>query len=320
MVVICTIASVFAAHAQYTAQLEEKTLPVGEFNSINVTDNFEVTLAKGAYNAKITADKVLSPYVQVYVRSKTLYVTYDEKAVPKDVKKLFKGRGAPKAIFRATVYVPEISGITLTDNSSLIATDEFVGNTVEISLADNAQIKTLPITAASITLNMKKNSQVSLNVNVDNKLEFYTEGNSNLKVIGNAKEMVCSASGNSSVTLSGDCETSTINGAGGAKISYSQKANKVILQMEGNSNLSIIGESPSMMIKAERNSKIDANGFEVKTLEADMSGSSKAEVTVEELIDATLVGGSSLYFTGTPAIKIGKIVKSTLAPLGANNK
>ena len=108
-----------AARAQYTSQLEEKTIPVGEFSGIEVAGDFEVTLSDGPCVAKVTVDKMLSPYVQVYVRGKVLHITYDSKAVPKDVRQLYKGRNAPKPVFRASVSMPELSSLFLGGNAIL---------------------------------------------------------------------------------------------------------------------------------------------------------------------------------------------------------
>ena len=71
-------------------QVTDKDIVVSEFNAINVSDDFEVTVARGAYGARLTVDKDLAPYVEVYVRSRTLFITFDEKAVPRDLRKLYR--------------------------------------------------------------------------------------------------------------------------------------------------------------------------------------------------------------------------------------
>ena len=54
----------------------------------------------------------------------------------------------------------------------------------------------------------------------------------------------------------------------------------------------------------------------LETIEANLSNSSNVTVTVSNLVYANLVGGSALYYSGTPEFRIEKIVKSTLAPFG----
>lgn len=320
LIVTLTIASVIAAQAQYTYQLEEKILPVGAFQTINVSDDFEVTLAKGTYSAKVTVDNVLSPYVQVYVRSKTLYVDYDQKAVPKDIKNLYKGKNTPTPVLRVTVYMPELNGITLSDNASIVAADSFDGNSFDLTLNDKAQVRNLSLNCNNANVTMKKNTSAVLTLVAKEKINLNTEGNASLQLIGNTEEMVVTAEGSSVVVVTGDSQSSNITTSSSASVSCSQKTKKVTLQMGGSSTLTLNGEAESLLITSEKSASLEANEFIVKKVDANMSGSSKANVNVTESVDATLVGGSALYYTGTPEIKIGKVIKSTLAPFGSTAK
>ena len=163
--ILCLL--VLPARAQATAGQEEKAIPVGEFSSISVSDDFEVSLVKGKQGVKITSEKELIPYIQVYVRSKTLFISYDEKSVPKDTRKLFKGRGASDPVFRAVVSMPEIGGISLSNNATLSAAEDFKGGAFELNLADKAQVKTLSVQVSSASLTLKKNAQASMNLEVE---------------------------------------------------------------------------------------------------------------------------------------------------------
>ena len=290
---------VLPAQAQVTAGQEEKSIPVGEFSSISVSDDFEISLVKGKHGVKITSEKELIPYIQVYVRSKSLFITYDEKSVPKDIRKLFRGRGSSDPVFRAVVSMPEIGGISLSNNATLSSIEDFSGGTFDLNLADKAQVKTLTVRVNSANLNLKKNAQVSMNVEVANRLEINTEGNASIKA---------------------DCKSSTVTTSGSADLSLSQKTEKMVLTVGGFSKLNLSGEADSIQIRGERSASVDANAFSVKKAEANLSGSAKVNISISESLDATLVGGSSLYYTGTPSIKIGKVIKSTLAPYGSTAK
>lgn len=309
------------AQETYTTQLEERRLPVKEFSSVSVSDDFDVTLAKGAYGVRITTDKVLAPYVQVYVRSKTLYVTYDEKSVPKDVKKMFKGRKAPDPVFRVVVFLPELNGIYLSENAVLTASDDFIGSHFEMELADKAVVKSLTLRASEINVHLKKNSQATMTLSADKKMNLNVENNANLKVSGNAELVSVVSSNSASVTLAGHCKRAVFTAAGSSKVTVSEQAQESVeAHLAGSAELQLSGEAPVLLIRAEKNAELEANSLKVKKVDAQMSGSSKAEVNVSEDIDATLTGGSELYFTGTPQFRIGKIVKSTLAPLGSSSK
>lgn len=318
-VLTCTFAfACVQSYAQDNYQLETKTLPVSEFTSISVGDNFEITLLRGPQNVKVTAYRDLMPYIQVYVRGKVLYITYDERSVPKDVKKQYKGRGNTEPVFRAMITLYDLQGITLSNNATLISSDEFSGNNrFDMVVGDKAQVKSLNLQAPSVTVSMKKNAQAVMTVTADKNLEVSTDGNANLKLTATAPEMQLSAAGSSDWTLVANSENATLSAAGSSELITTLKTKKAVLKTSGSSKLTLSGDAESLEIQGERSSNVEAAGFTTKTIDANLSGSCKVNVAVTEGITATLVGGSALYYTGTPTIQIGKIIKSTLAPAGS---
>ena len=303
------------------SQLEEKNLPVGEFNIVSASGDFEVTVDKGSYGVRITTDQVLAPYVQVYVRSHTLYISYDEKAVPKDLKKQFKGRKNPDPVFRAVVFVPELNGVMLSDNATLMGTQEFAGSSVSINLSDKAQIKNLTLNCKNVTVNMKKNTIAALTLNADDKIDLFTDGNASLKLTARTHDMVLSAEGSSQVAITGDTRgKTTFNLSGSSNTSANLRAPRVTIQAAGSSELVINGDAQNLSVFAERNSEVDANGLQTRKADANLSGSARVNVNVQDELTVSAVGGIALYYRGTPEIKVGKVIKSTLAPFGTSNK
>jgi len=322
---IFTLSAVASAQqvATYTTQLEEKSLPVGEFATVNVVDDFEVTLTKGSYGVKVSTDKVLAPYVQVYVRSKTLYISYDEKSVPKDVKKLFKGRNAPKPIFRAIVYLPQLNGLQLSNNASVYATDSFNGSSFRLEMTDKAQLKSLTLECTEASLNLKKNAQATLQVTTQTQTEVNLDNNANLKLSCNASNLALVSNGNADLLMTGDCTNAALKLLGSSDTETSLTvAEQLKLEASGSAALKLSGNMPvpQMELTADKGCKLDATQFSAQNLVANMSGNARIDIAVEENLNATLVGGSALYYSGTPAITIGKIIKSTLAPQGSTTK
>ncbi len=301
----------------FTIQLEDKTLPVGDFSTINATGDFEVTLDKGDYGVRLTVDNALSPYVQVYVRAKTLYIGYDEKSVPKDIKKLYKQKNASAPTFRAVVTLPELAGITVADNAVINSAVEFPGEYVTISLADKAQIKSLSVNSVTANVTMAKNTQAVLSLKADDKIEITNEGNSNLKLSANTGNLVVNGNGNATISIGAETPVANVNGAGNSKIALAAKADKIVAGGIANTKIVLSGETTTLEIRTEKNAEIDGDGLLTKEVIANLNGSSKANVNVSETIEATILGGSSLFYTGTPAFKIGRVIKSTLAPKGA---
>jgi|GEM_PF-307637 len=317
-VVTVSLASAGSAAAQaLTSQMEEKELPVTEFVSLDVQNDFEVTLAKGAYGVRVTVDKVLSPYVQVYVRAKTLYVSYDSKSVPKDVKKLYRGKNAPTPVFRAVVYLPELASVSLSGNATLSGSDEFAASRFDLTAVDKSQVKNLAVVAESANVSLKKNAQAVLALSGAKELTVNTEGSSNVRISGAADELSVTSTGSSTVSFTGDNEAFAINSGNSSQVSVAvKKAGKVSVNAEGSSKVTLSGEGDELTVRGVKNSSVNAIDFPVLVVNADLAGSSDVVVSVDKLIDATLVGGSSLYYAGEPDFRIGKIIKSTLAPRG----
>ena len=321
--VICTSALVMAAatvaRAQLSSQLEEKNLPVGAFSTVNVTDDFEVTLVKGAYSVRLTADRALAPYVQVYVRSKVLYIDYDQKAVPKDLQKQYKGKNAPEPVFRAVVYLPELNGLEISDNAVVMSTDEFYGNAFSLSMTDKAQLKNLNIKVQSATISMKKNAQAILGVNAFSKVDVEAEGNSGLKLYSNTAELNVKASGSANLTISGESNNFALNTGGSSKVSASLRDEKASFQLGGSSNVTIGGGTDSLELRTEKNTNLDAKDYVAREVNAVMTDG-EAHINVTEQLKVSISGGSVLNYSGTPAIQIERVIKSTLAPEGTSTK
>ncbi|MBR1894037.1 MAG: hypothetical protein IJ823_02150, partial [Bacteroidales bacterium] len=108
-VVITAMLGLFSGVALSAQTRELDFSNLAEFNGIDVSDSFEVTVnPSNFYGAKVVVDDVLSGFVMVYVKQKTLYINLDERKIPAQVKKLFKGRNASKAVLRAVVQVPSL--------------------------------------------------------------------------------------------------------------------------------------------------------------------------------------------------------------------
>ncbi len=314
---LAVLASAFAfpSRAQFVNHLEETTLPVGEFTMVSANGDFEVTLSKGSYGVRLTTDKNLTPYVQVYVRSNTLYLTYDEKSVPKDIKKLYKGKNASQPVFRAVVSMPQLNGINLDDNVILSSAEAFYGSDVVITLTDKAQVRNLNVQGNSITVDMKKNTQAALTLTADKKMEVTTDDKAILKLAEKAREITLNAKGNSDNALSGEGEILNLNLSEKTTSNVSHRTKNAVLNVGGSSKLILNGSGEYLEVKGGKNAEVEAVAFPVKTMKAELDGG-KVNVAVEKELNVTLLGGSSLFFTGSPTLIVNKIVKSTLAPAG----
>jgi hypothetical protein len=294
----------------------DRDIAVSEFNAINVSDDFEVTVSRGTYGVRLTVDKELAPYVEIYVRSRTLYISFDDKAVPKDLRKMYRGKGSITPVFRVMVNTPELQSVTLADNVVLTGVQEFVSGDFELTAAGKSQVKNLSVTAPSAKIVLRKNAIATLNIKTDRGLEVNTDNNANLKLTFTGKELALNADGSSVVVADGPTNGLNLMTGGSSQVSVTSETEKVDLTTEGNSHLTLTGKAKEMKVKGSRSSSVDAFAMPLETVEAELSNSSNVTVSVSKKVIANLVGGSALYYSGTPVFEIEKIVKSTLAPYG----
>lgn len=283
------------AAAQNSSQLQEKTYPVGEFRTLMVSGDFEVTLSKGDYSAKVTVDKVLADYVEVYVRTGVLHISYNEKEVPKDIKKDLKGKKAADLVFRAVVYVPRLDGIELEDNVVLTGVDEFSANDFSLKLEDKALVKNLSVTASSAQVTLNDKSQATLLLNATNDIELDVDGSSVLRANVDGRKLTVKAGGSSKATVDATAETVSVDAG-------------------GRSELTLSGKADSLTAKGDRNMKVDARALPVPKVEAKMTGG-ELSIKVDKTLYVDLSGGAEVYYDGSPEMKVRRILKSTLAPV-----
>ena len=93
-----------------------------------------------------------------------------------------------------------------------------------------------------------------------------------------------------------------------------------MVNASGSASVNLSGKGEALSVRGEKSSSIEAAAFDTKAATVDLNGSVKANITVSENLDANLVGGSTLYYTGDPVFKIGKVVRSTLAPYGSSSR
>ena len=291
---------------------------LSEFSDIVVSDAFEVTLVKGPYSINLTVDSVVEPFVQAYVKGQTLEISLDEKAIPKEVKKSFKGKNAQPMVLRAVVYVPEvIRSITLSDEATLMGTDEFSADGFVLSLDGKAQVKSLNIFASSASVELKKNSNAIMVIKASGDIAAQVADNAVLQLNSECKNLKITGNGSAQVTSNGICSSFTGIGDGKSSIMANTNTDVVYLDMTGNSKISLTGSANSMTLKGAKSSTVDAGNMVVSTLDATVN-SATATVNVTEKIGVDLAAGATLYFNGAPQFVInGKISKSTLAPVGS---
>ena len=194
--------------------------------------------------------------------------------------------------------------------------EEFVANDFELTAVGKSQVKNLRLTASSARISMKKNAVVNMNLKTDRGVEVNTDNNANLKLTFSGRELALSADGSSVVVAEGPTRNLNLATSGSSQVSVSSDTEDVEVTAEGSSKLTLTGKALEMKVRGSRSSFVDAFAMPVENVEASLTNSSTVTVTVSKKVNVNLIGGSSLYYSGTPEFQIEKIVKSTLAPYG----
>ena len=313
--VICSIAFVQFAGAQelYATQTQkEKDCEVEEFTAICVADNFQVSLQEGACGVKLLSDEALLPYLLVSVRDSVLYLEYDEKSVPRDVKKLYRGKNAPVPVLKAIVSSPFLNGITATQNAVIRGNSTVFSDALDVTVTDKATIKNLVLDAESAKLHMSKNGTADFALTAESQLELSLEGSSQLKLQYKSHNLLLHQEGNSTAILQGESSTATFAVSGYAKNRCTGKGGVLVVEAGGGSDISLAGEMGDLTLTLERTAKVDALEMKASRVKVSQNGWNSATVHAEDFLSVSLTGGSTLHYSGIPAIQVDKIMKSSL--------
>ena len=263
------------------------------FASISVLSFAQTRTVEHEFSEFKVSD-ALESYIQCYVKAGTLYIGIDEKSVPKEVKKSFKGKNSDGPVLEATVYVPVLNSVTLNDNSTFSSDGSLSSNDFKLSLSGTSSITNLNVSANSASLSVSKKSKLSsINVKVVDKVTVNAEGSASVVLEFSAKTLEVNNSGSADLAINGQCETTSVCTAGSAKLSLAGKAS--ILNVSGTGG----------------SSKIDAVTMSVDDVNVSLDGASLT-VTPAKNLSLDLGKGASVCYSGDPLVKIVKIQNATV--------
>ena len=163
-----------AATRQYSRTLSQ-------FSAIDISGPFSVSLVRGGdYRALLTVEEEYIDYVICNVKGSVLSLGLDERKVPSEVKKIFRGKGTPDPVFEAVVYVPELlQGLTMSGKAVLSDTEDlFDKSRTTFSLSGNCGV--MPISVSTLTFSMTMQNKASADIAVTSKESFVEAGNTSV--------------------------------------------------------------------------------------------------------------------------------------------
>lgn len=318
---ILTLAALAAAALAFAASASAQTLErvneYAELTGVNVMDGpFDVTLVHAdKCSIKLITDAVISEFVSTTMREKTVYISYDSKNVPKEVKKVYKGRKNPDPVLQVIIYAPEIQELTLADKCTFSAPDQVIASRFDLNLGDNASVKSLRLKADNVGLSLKKKSSAVLDLVVPGSLTVSTEGNANVRVSGVYGSVSLMSAGSSTISLEGDCEELNTKSEGSSQINVSTKTGKAFLDLNNTSKTAVSGAASELSITGRNNATADVRNLAIDAVTVSLN-SATAHLGAKKQLTLELTGGAEVFYDGEPQFIIKKIIKSTLAPAG----
>ena len=280
-----------AQTAQYSIDLEP-------FSGVAISGPFEVSLVHGTqYRALITVLEPYKEYVVCSVSGGILKLDLDEKKVPSEIKKQFRGKGTPDPIYKAVVYVPELlRSVELSEKAVLHDTEDLFDKArVTFSLEGNSSIKSMNISSLVFVLDMKGKSSA----------DFAIDG----------RKCEVSIAGSSSLNLKAEEEECELSLQGSSKLEANCRAKKFSLSAKGNSNSTITGTADEAVFQMAGTSEANAQRMDVAAADVQMSSVCTLSINAIQTLKVNLNGGSTLLFGGEPSIIVDNIRSATMSRL-----
>lgn len=299
---VAALAALLMLPAGAGAQMKQYDYDLSYFNGIVISGEFDVTLEEGADNhVKLTVDEPLKDFVTCSVKGHTLTINYDERSVPKDVKKLYKGKDASKPMFRAVVTSnASLEQITLEDKAILDCTMHMDSESFKVNVSDNAVLKGVNAKCQFATVTVDKKSESTIIIEADN-LSLTVSGNASIAATQTSKTTDLNISGFTNLTMHGEMDNLNVNAKGNAKVALSGKATTCNYVITGGCN-------------------INASELEAEDAAVKMNSVCTLSEAATNNLNVNLQGGATLIFSNEPSITVDEIKASNMRRYASSKK
>lgn len=278
------------------AATKQKSINLAPFSSISVSGPFTVSLVRGSdYRALVSIEEAYEDYLICNTASGGLQISVDEKRVPSEIKRQFRGKGTPSPVFSAVVYVPElIKSVTVSDKAVLEnCEDVFDKARAAFTLTGNANVKQLSLSSQVFELNMQNKSEADFTVI--------------------CKNTIVGTSNSASLKIDDTSEQSEYSLQGSSKVNAKSRTTSVRVRTKANSSMKLSGSGENAAYELSGTSEVDASEFEVPDATVSMSSVCLLSQSAYKSLTVNLNGGSTLYFANDPQIYIENIKSSTVS-------
>lgn len=268
------------------------------FSRITLGGDFSMDIRYGKqYAATLGVENLLADYVLFSVMDSTLTVSLDERRVPAEVRKLYRGKDATTPTLNLVVTMPEtLRLLRLEDRSVLLSADDLVVDPggLRVEVTDQARVASFAFGSGCVDLNLDRKGSVKMNVTCDS-LHVRQAGNSNLELTYHTQ--VCAFELNGSCTLAVAGETVLMK-----------------LDSKGFSKSILNGKAPVVRYKLANSSQVNATMLEAGQAFVEMAGLGTLTQAASESLTVDLSGGATVYFLNDPAIHVLYLKNASLIP------
>lgn len=268
------------------------------FSRITLGGDFSMDIRYGKqYAATLGVENLLADYVLFSVMDSTLTVSLDERRVPAEVRKLYRGKDATTPTLNLVVTMPEtLRLLRLEDRSVLLSADDLVVDPggLRVEVTDQARVASFAFGSGCVDLNLDRKGSVKMNVTCDS-LHVRQAGNSNLELTYHTQ--VCAFELNGSCTLAVAGETELMK-----------------LDSKGFSKSILNGKAPVVRYKLANSSQVNATMLEAGQAFVEMAGLGTLTQAASESLTVDLSGGATVYFLNDPAIHVLYLKNASLIP------
>jgi hypothetical protein len=220
---------------------------IKSFTAIEVEDNIEIHLEKGAKNQiNIEADDNLHEIISTKVQDKILIVSTTKEI-----------QGFKKLSIKVT-YTNDLNLVTAKDESVINAIHEIILDTITFKSLDKSKLF-LNVNAGNFNLQADDKSKIELNLKSETSFIELSK-NSSLKALINSAELKCDLYQKATATIEGDSDNSIIRIDNLAELNASKFNSKTSdLTIEGKANCSLLVEN-NLILDANDNTEINVYG------------------------------------------------------------
>lgn len=268
------------------------------FHSIELGGDFSLDIEYGKqYTVRLSVEELFADYVLFSVLDSTLAVTLDERHVPAEVRKLFRGKDASTPVFRINVTMPEsLRSLKLSSRAVLLSADDLVvdSDRFQLQVTDNARVASLAFGSGRVALALDRKADVRMSVTCDS-LSVVQAGTANLNLTQHTDVSAFDMSGSSTLEVKGETGLLKIDSRGFAK--------------------SVLGgEAPVARYKLANSSQVNATLLESSRAFVEMSGLGSLTQAASEELSVDLTGGATVYFLNDPSIHVIYLKNASLIP------